>query len=137
MLLRRVNGLGRARNASYRPVWLSGRYQQEGDIRHQVVGVGTAECRAQAMPISPLINGAHVPSPPLPGPRYAVLASGEADVAEVLEILGRPEAANWVDLYKVYEIIQHTGQLKVAMAGAEISSNRASVFGGCPGSRGS
>lgn len=127
VVLQRINGLARARNASYRPVWLSDRYQ-EGDIRHQVVRVGTAECREQAMPIIPLINGAPVPSPPLPGPRYAALASVDADVAEVLEIMGRPEAPNWVDLYKVYEIIKYTGQLKMAMAGAGISSNRASLF---------
>jgi hypothetical protein len=127
VVLQRINGLARARNASYRPVSLSGRYQ-EGDIRHQVVRVGTAECREQAMPIIPLINGTPAPSPPLPGPRYAALASVDADVAEVLEIMGRPEAPNWVDLYKVYEIIEYTGQLKVAMAGAGISSNRASLF---------
>ncbi|MDQ4032146.1 MAG: hypothetical protein M3332_07740, partial [Actinomycetota bacterium] len=128
VVLQRINGLARAKNSSYRPVSLSGRYQ-EGDIRHQVVRVvDTAECREQAMPIIPLINGAPVPSPPLPGPRYAALASVDADVAEVLEIMGRPEAPNWIDLYKVYEIIEYTGQLKVAMAGAGISSNRASVF---------
>jgi hypothetical protein len=69
-----------------------------------------------------------VPSLPLPGPRYAALASVDADVAEVLEIMGRPEAPNWVDLYKVDEIIEYSGQLKMAMAGAGISSNRASVF---------
>jgi hypothetical protein len=127
VVLQRINGLARVRNASYRPVWLSGRYQ-EGDSRHQVVRVGTAECRGQAMPIIPLINGAPVSSQPLSGRRYAALASVDADVAEVLELMGRPEAPNWVDLYKVYEIIEYTGQLKVAMAGAGISSNRVSLF---------
>jgi hypothetical protein len=127
VILQRINGLARAKNASYRPVSLSGRYQ-EGDSRHQVVLVDTAECREQAMPIIPLINGAPVSSPPPPGPCYAALASVDADVAEVLEIMGRPEAPNWGDLYKVYEIIEYTGRLKVAMAGAGISPNRASLF---------
>ena len=80
------------------------------------------------MPIVPLINGAPVPSPPPPGPRYAALASVDADVAEAREIMGRPEAPNWVDLYKVYEIIEYAGQLKVAMAEAGISSNRVLLF---------
>ncbi|MGH3669146.1 MAG: hypothetical protein ACRDSH_00705 [Pseudonocardiaceae bacterium] len=127
VILQRINGLARVKNASYRPVWLSGRYQ-EGDKRHQVVQLGTAECRVQARPLIPLIDGAPVASRPPPGQRYTALASVDVDVAQVLEIMGRPEARNWVDLYKVYEIIEYTGQLKVAMVGAGISFNQMSLF---------
>lgn len=126
-ILQRVNGLARVKNAGYRPVRLSGRYQ-EGERRHQVVQVGTAACRAQVMPVTVLINGRPGPSPPPPGPAYAALAGCDSDVADVLGIMGHPEPPNWVELYKIYEIVEHTGRLKAAMDAAGISSRRISLF---------
>jgi hypothetical protein len=127
VVLRRVNGLGRVLRAGYRPVRLSGRYQ-EGDRRHQVVTLGCAEARVQVRPVTSLINGQPVASPPPSGPRYAATASADADVAEALAVLGQPTPSNWVELYKVYEIIEHTGLLKAAMGVAGISANRLKLF---------
>jgi hypothetical protein len=96
--------------------------------RHQVVQAGCAEIRAQAMPPTVLINGQPAASPPPPGPGYAATASADGDVAEALAIMGQPTPPNWVELYKVYEIIEHTGQLKAAMAATGVSAKQLSVF---------
>jgi hypothetical protein len=126
-VLQRVNGLGRVMNTSYRPVQLSGQYQ-EGDRRHLVVHAPCAEARAEAMPPAILIDGQPVASPPSPGPEYAATASGDTDVAETLAIFGQPTPPNWVELYKVYEIIEHTGLLKAATIAAGISENQFRLF---------
>ena len=55
-------------------------------------------------------------------------ASSDADVAEALAIMGQPEPPNWVELYKVYEIIEHTGLLKAAMGAAGVSANQMSLL---------
>jgi hypothetical protein len=127
VVLQRVNGLARVMSAGYRPVRLSGRYQ-EGERRHQVVHAGCAEIRLQAMPVTILINGQPVASAQPPGPAYSATASSDSDIAEALSIMGQPTPPNWVELYKVYEIIEHTGQLKAAMAAAGVSGNQASLF---------
>jgi hypothetical protein len=127
VVLQRVNGLARVMRSGYRPVRLSGRYQ-EGDRRHQVVQAGCAKIRVQAMPVTILINGEPVASPLPPGPGYSATASADAEIAEALAILGQPAAPNWVELYKVYEIIEHTGLLKAAMGAAGVSGNQLSVF---------
>jgi hypothetical protein len=80
------------------------------------------------MPVTILINGQPADSAPAPGPGYAATASSDADVAEALAIMGQPEPPNWVELYKVYEIIEHTGLLKAAMGAAGVSVNQMSLF---------
>ena len=127
VVLQRVNGLARVMNTGYRPVRLSGRYQ-EGERRHQVVHAGCAEVRVQAMPVTILINGEPAASAPPPGPAYAATASTDSDLAEALAIMGQPTPPNWVELYKVYEIIEHTGQLNAAMRVAGVSANQISLF---------
>jgi hypothetical protein len=127
VVLQRVNGLGRVLSSGYRPVRLNDRYQ-EGDQRHLVVRAGCAEARVQVGRPTILIDGQSVASRPPAGPGYAAAASSDADVAEALAIMGQPAPPNWVELYKVYEIIEHTGQLKAAMAAAGISANRISLF---------
>jgi hypothetical protein len=126
-VLHAVNGLARVMKAGYRPVRLSGQYD-EGDRRHQVIQVGAAECRAQAMPITVLINGRPIASAPPAGPAYVALAGSNPDVAEALTIMAGSEPPNWVELYKVYEIVEHTGRLKESMQAAGVSSNRLSLF---------
>lgn len=124
VVLQRVNGLARVMRSGYRPVHLSDRYQ-EGDRRHQI---GCAESRAQAMPVTILNNGQPVESPLPPGPGYAATASCDADITDALAIMGQATAPNWVELYKVYEIIEHMGRLQTAMSRAGISANQISLF---------
>jgi hypothetical protein len=57
-----------------------------------------------------------------------VTASIDADVAEGLAIVGQPTSPTWVELYKVYEIIEHTVRLMAAMAAAGVSVNQVSLF---------
>lgn len=124
--LRRVNGLARAMHPNdYRPVELADRYEG-GDGRHHVVQADGAETREQALPVTvvrpnaidvrsrvgaaSIVVGAGEPVPqPLPGPRYLALVAQHPDAAEALAIMGVTEP-NWVDLYKVFEIIRRNIQ---------------------------
>jgi hypothetical protein len=49
-------------------------------------------------------------------------------VAEVLKIMASPAGVNFVELYKVYEIIRHADGLDAAMQAAGISKNAVSRF---------
>lgn len=106
-LLQRINGMGRVTSSDFRPVHLSGRYT-DGAKTHQVVSVGTAEERSKAYPPAVRVDGQQPTKPIAPrGPVYASLSATHPDVAEVLDILGgAAPAPNWVDLYKIYEIIR-------------------------------
>ena len=123
-VLQRVNGMARAMHPNdYRPVELVGRYQV-GENRHHVVLADCAEAREQAMPVTVVVgsgaieargrltavgtvtrSGEPAPLPPPQGPKYLALAAQHSDVAEALTIMGNAEP-NWVELYKVYEIIR-------------------------------
>jgi hypothetical protein len=126
-VLQRVNGLALARDARYRPVRLSGRYQ-DGERGHTVVQVGTAEERSKAMPVAVVINGEQVATAPLTAPDHLLLADSNADVAEALQIMGQPEPLNWVELYRVLEIIEHSGRLRTAIDAADISNKQVTRF---------
>jgi hypothetical protein len=126
-VLQRVNRLARVLDTGFRPVRLSGRYQ-EGDRVHQVVQVHPAVMRMRAMPVRVAIGGRPVEPPPPPGPGYAKIAIANVDLSEALDIMGRPEPPTWVELYKVYEIVENTGTLKAAMTASGISSNQLSLF---------
>ncbi len=107
IVLRRVNGLGRAKNPKFRPVKLSGRYQ-DGSGAHTVVAAGTAEARARVHAVAVVTDsdGVPTPQPSPPGPRHASLATAHTDVAEALAIMGQPGALGWVEMWKVYEIVR-------------------------------
>jgi hypothetical protein len=45
-------------------------------------------------------------TPPRPAVEYAQLADKHPDVKDALAILGKPGRPNWVDLYKVFEIVR-------------------------------
>jgi hypothetical protein len=87
-LLLHVNGVGRLRSSEFRPVRLTGRFDDDAGRQHAVVLAETAEVRAFALPVTVLINGQQAPAPLPPGPRYVQLAATNSDVAEVLRILG-------------------------------------------------
>jgi hypothetical protein len=123
-VLQRVNGMARAmRPNDYRPVELVGRYQV-GENRHHVVLADCAEARDQVLPVTVVVGsgtveargrvtavatvtraGEPVPQPPPPGPKYLALAAQHPDMSEALDVMSKAEP-NWVELYKVYEIIR-------------------------------
>ena len=106
-LLTKINGLARAKNSSFRPVRLSGRYT-DGESIHHVVSPAPAEIRVRrwAAGVVTKSDGTIVGDPPSPWPDRLALAATNSGVAEVLEILARGESLGWDDLYKVFEIIR-------------------------------
>jgi hypothetical protein len=134
-----VNGMGRVKNPRFRPVALSGRYQ-DGEKQHMVVAVGTAEARSRlsAVAIVPRPDGQVEPQPSPPSISYPGLIKTDPEVAEVLQILASP-SIGWVELYKVFEVVRDTVKpLKLdqsGLAGKEdisaftASANRPDVSG--------
>lgn len=106
-VLRRVNGLARAKNPQYRPVRLAGRYH-DGDRPHTVVPIGTVEARARIYAAAVVISdeATRVPQLPANGPQFVSLATAHPDVAEALALMGQPEPLGWVEMWKVYEVVR-------------------------------
>jgi hypothetical protein len=106
-LLPRINGIGRANKADFRPVQLTGRYGSPTG-QHMVAAALSSEIRfrghAAGFVTGP--DGQPEPDPPSPWPDRFALAATHPDVAEVLEIMGRVQPLNWDDLWKVFEIIR-------------------------------
>ncbi|MFC1406125.1 MULTISPECIES: hypothetical protein [Streptacidiphilus] len=137
-VLRRVMGVARILDSSFRPVSISGHFvvdDAEG-VRHLIVVGDTVEVRSNAIVGVVEVGGVVSPTPPPEplGPPYVQLSDSHPDVEEVLSILGKPSVAlTWVDLYKVYEIVRHSvGDDKVLKgngwaAPAEISAFTASA----------
>ncbi|MEU2661201.1 hypothetical protein [Micromonospora sp. NPDC007220] len=101
-----VNGAGRAHDSSFKPVRLTGRYT-DGDKTHHVVSVEGIETRSRVGIATVTIPGQAVtPPPPPPGPTLVALAIQHPDVSDALMLLGKPEPLNWVELYKVFEVIR-------------------------------
>jgi len=127
-LLVRANGVGRLMRPDFTPVALTGRYDQEGNV-HVVLEPATLVFRAHVGTVTVLdSNGNPVPSPDPCGPAYIALAAQNSDVADALEIMGRPQSLNFAELYKVYEIIEHSGHMKIAMTSAGIGKPAARLF---------
>lgn len=128
-LVARINGIGRLQNASFRPVEFSGTYEDDAGVT--VVGA-TATISVRAGMTAEVVvtdaDGNVVPQPPPPGPRRLAVAETNHDVAEVLEILGRPEPPNFAELYKIDEIIKSGGQLAAVLQSAGISDQERKRF---------
>ena len=123
-VLQQVNGLPRAMCDGFRPVRLTGRYT-EGNQGHVVVSADVAESRSRAYAGAIVTGPGESTQQPHPaGPMSLTVAGSNNDVEEVLDIMGRAEAPNWGDLYKVSEIIDHTGTLSSVMNAAAVSENR-------------
>lgn len=116
-LLQRVTGVARMLDSSFRPVTLPGTFVEDDGTgtgrRHHVVQADTAVARSKACAVivstgdEQSLASEPPPPPPPEGPPYIQLASSHPDVAEALEILGKPSVSlNWVDLYKLYEIVR-------------------------------
>jgi hypothetical protein len=123
--LARVNGLGRAHNPSFRPVQLTGTYQ-EGDHRHHVVTAGTIEVRAKVYAAAVVTSPHDKPTPPPVGPRHAAVK--DANVSEALAIMGQPSILSWVELYKIYEIVRASGALHTAAQAAGLTPIELKLF---------
>lgn len=102
-----VNGVGQAENSAFRPVRLSGVYN-EGGQRHVVARAETAEARSQALAAATVTapDGTERADPPPLGPERVNKAMRHPVAAEALGIMAKPEPTSWVDLYKVYEIMR-------------------------------
>jgi hypothetical protein len=101
-LLPIVNGIGRLRSVGFHPVKLDGQYQ-DGDKQHAVLSVDSVKIRSRVHAVITGPDGKEKPQPPPPGIAYAELAA-RPEVAEALRVLATP-GGGWVELYKVYEII--------------------------------
>lgn len=106
-LLIQVNGLGRTSHPDFRPVRLSGIYDDETGTTI-VPGAARIEVRLSAIATATLFDadGNEIPPPPPRGPHYIAVALRNPDVAEALDIMGQDETPHWDDLVKVFEIIR-------------------------------
>ncbi len=112
-LLLRINGLGRVENQNFRPVALSDEYTTSDGRRHTVLRPAPAQIRVNVGRVNvgrPTVtvarpDGTVVPDPPSPWPDRFAAAASNPDLAEALEVLGKPENVWWSDLYWVFEII--------------------------------
>jgi hypothetical protein len=109
-LVKRINGVARAADQGFRPVQLRGRYTAPDGTMSVVAMAGTAEARSRAWAAALVVSdGVPVPEPPPKGSRYVKLAEQDADVADVLRVLGQPGSLDWYDIYKAWEIVEHAG----------------------------
>lgn len=106
-LVKRINGVARAADQGFRPVHLRGRYTAPDGTTSVVALVDTAEARSKVSAAVVVSGGIPVPQPPPKGPRYVKLAEQDADVADVLRVLGQPGSLDWYDIYKIWEIVEH------------------------------
>jgi hypothetical protein len=119
-VLARVNGLARARIHDFMPVRLSGRYSGDGTAAGYLFSTEPAvrmEGRSRLR-----VGGVAA------GTSYLELASRNGDVAEALEIMGRPERPNFAELHRVYEIIEHAGALGAAIKSAAVPETSRTLF---------
>ena len=107
-LIKRINGVARAADQGFRPVHLRARYTAPDGTTSVVAIAGTAEARSRAWAAAVVVScGVPVPEPPPKGPRYVKLAEQDADVADVLRVLGPPGSLDCYDIYKSWEIVEH------------------------------
>jgi hypothetical protein len=112
ILIKRINGSGRAADSGFQPVVPTGRYTNPNGSATVVAGgaVAMGRMKVKATAVVTDSNGNTVSDPPSApkGPRYMELASRDPDVADALRVLGNPESLDWYDIYKVWEIVEHT-----------------------------
>jgi hypothetical protein len=107
-LVKRINGVARAADQGLRPVHLRGRYSSPDGTMSVVAFADVAEARSKVRAAAVVVSGGvPVPEPPPKGPRYVKLAEQDADVADVLRVLGQPGSLDWYDIYKAWEIVAH------------------------------
>ena len=124
-----INGVARCQNPAFRAVSLTGSYERDDGVT-VVLATATLTVRAHMSATAVVTEPDGTPKPPAspPAPRYLAIAARNADVAEVLTILGTPGEPHFVELYKVWEIVRHVGGMQAAMQAAGISENTMTRF---------
>jgi hypothetical protein len=110
-----MNGVAALVYESYRPVRLNDRFSDgAGSTFVLLTGAIVATSHLSAVLEARGPHGELIPAPPppppppTPGPDYLSVARRDANVREVLDLLARGPA-DWVTLYKVYEVIEAEG----------------------------
>jgi hypothetical protein len=107
-LVKRINGVARAADQGFRPVHLRRQYTAPDGTMSVVVIAGTAEARSKAWAAAVVVSGGvPVPERPPKGPRHVKLAEQDANIADVLRVLGQPGSLDSYDIYKASEIVEH------------------------------
>ena len=124
-----VNGVGFLMRPGFSPVELTHRYDRD-DGAYIVAATATAIGRSHMAATGTVLdtNGNPLPQSPPVAPTYVSLAAENQDAAEVLEILAKPSGPSFGDLYRVHEIVEHTGHSKSAMQSAGISKATVNRF---------
>ncbi|MGW5574807.1 hypothetical protein ACWEVD_26705 [Nocardia thailandica] len=99
--------MARAIDSSYRPVDLAGRYNDCDDAVVTVDAAIEIRFAMTAMVVVHDANGREVPPPPPTEPVYVQVAASVPDLAEALDIMGKPGLLGWGEMYKVFEIVTH------------------------------
>jgi hypothetical protein len=107
-LLRDVNGAARLMRSDFRPVELTGRFSDPAENVHVVGLTDTimvrAHLRASAVVVGPGVAAESEPTQSA-AQGYVQLVAKHTDVQDVLALLGKSEPPDWIDLYKIYEIV--------------------------------
>ena len=110
-------------------VALTGHYDRDDGV-HIVGATATLVARANMTATATVLDAHGSPKPPPAplAPTYISLAAGNEDVTEVLQLLAKSDGPSFSDLYKIHEIVEHTGHSKSAMGSAGISKATMSRF---------
>lgn len=106
-LVKRINGVARASDQGFRPVHLRGRYRARRDdercgLRGRGRGAFEGPGRRRGGE-----RGRSGPGAAAEGSPLCEARGQDADVADVLRVLGQPGALDWYDIYKAWEIVEH------------------------------
>lgn len=129
-LLPRINGVAKLKNGSFRDVAVGSAVREldeEGLQRqHAVVLAGTVELRSK---VNAVLVRVGEDEPPVPAPgsldtdQWLRVGDTDPDAREVLSIWGgRPH--DWVNLYKVYEIVRSRADVKANRWASDEELNR-------------
>lgn len=135
-LLVRSIGIARALGVPIRKVVLGGKYVDDDGSgmprRRQIHQLEAAVERSTARRIVLVVDGSPQVEKPQ-GPEFNRAAVNSPEVAEVFEIFGRGAipGLDWVDLYKIFEIVRHhAGGERALLAKAWVSKGEISAFKG-------
>jgi hypothetical protein len=115
--------------SGFSPVEFTDHYDRDNGV-HVVGATARLIGRAHMKVTATVLDAQGNPKPPTapPAPAYISLAAGNGDVAEVLQLMAKPDGPSFSDLYKIHEIVEHTGHGKAAMQDAGISKATMSRF---------